>query len=77
MNKHKLKQKKEFVRERANRKGVSFHVYRSINESLPFIFLELLTDEPIRDGNFNDPAAEIGQRFYFSLDFTERTGKVS
>jgi hypothetical protein len=34
-------------------------------------------DEPIQNGNYNDLAAEICQRFYFSLDFAERTEKVS
>ncbi len=67
MNKHKLKEKRKLLRERADNKRVGFHVYRSINENLPFIFWERLTDEPIRDGNFNDPTAEIGQRYFYKL----------
>ncbi len=46
---------------------VGYHVYRSVNESLPFIFWERLTDAPIAEGNFNDPTAEIGQRYFYKL----------
>jgi len=77
MNKHKLKQKQKLLRERANKKSVGFHVYRSVNESLPFIFWERLTDEPIREGNFNDPTAEIGQRYFYKLTQVDADGSES
>jgi fibronectin type 3 domain-containing protein len=77
MNKHKLKQKQKLLRERANKKYVGFHVYRSVNENLPFIFWERLTDEPIQDGNFNDQAAELGERYYYKLTQVDANGNES
>ncbi len=77
MNKQKLKQKKKLLRERTNKKYVGFHVYRSVNENLPFIFWERLTDEPIKDGNFDDQAAEIGQRYYYKLTQVDADGNES
>ncbi len=77
MNKHKLKQKRKLLRERADKKYVGFHVYRSVNENLPFIFWERLTDEPIQDGNFNDPTAEIGQRYFYKLTQVDADGNES
>lgn len=77
MNKHKLKEKRKHLREKANRKIVGFHVYRSVNENLPFVFLERLTDEPIPEGNFNDPTAEIGQRYFYKLTQVDAEGNES
>ena len=77
MNKHKIKQKRKLLREKAGKKYVGFHVYRSVNENLPFIFWERLTDEPIKDGNFNDQAAEIGQRYYYKLTQVDADGNES
>jgi fibronectin type 3 domain-containing protein len=77
MNKHKLKAKRKLLRERADKKPIGFHVYRSVNENLPFIFWERLTDEPIQDGNFNDQAAEIGQRYYYKLTQVDADGNES
>jgi fibronectin type 3 domain-containing protein len=77
MNKHKIKQKRKLLRERVDRKYVGFHVYRSVNENLPFIFWERLTDEPIQDGNFNDQAAGIGQRYYYKLTQVDAEGNES
>ena len=77
MNKHKLKQKKKLLREQAAKKPVGFHVYRSVNENLPFVFWERLTDEPIQDGKFNDSAAELGERYYYKLTQVDADGNES
>ena len=42
--KNKLKKK---ILQRTDRKYIGFHVYRSVNENLPFIFWERITDEPV------------------------------
>jgi fibronectin type 3 domain-containing protein len=77
MNKHKLKAKRKLLRERVDKKYVGFHVYRSVNENLPFIFWERLTDEPIKDGNFDDQAAEIGQCYFYKLTQVDADGNES
>jgi fibronectin type 3 domain-containing protein len=77
MNKHKLKAKRKLLRERVDKKYVGFHVYRSVKENLPFVFWERLTDEPIKEGNFNDPAAEIGQRYFYKLTQVDADGNES
>ena len=77
MNKHKIKQKRKLLQQRANTKPIGFHVYRSVNENLPFIFWERLTDEPIQDGNFNDQAAELGERYYYKLTQVDPDGNES
>ena len=66
MNKHKLKEKRKLQRERANAKPRGFHV-----------FWERLTDEPIAEGNFNDPTAEIGQRYFYKLTQVDASGNES
>jgi len=76
MNKHKLKQKRKLLQQ-TNKKYVGFHVYRSVNENLPFMFWERLTDEPIQDGNFNDTAAEVGQRYFYKLTQVDANGNES
>jgi hypothetical protein len=74
MNKHKLKQRQKLLRKKINKKYVGFHVYRSVNENLPFVFWERLTDEPIAEGNFNDPTAEVGTRYYYKLTQVDASG---
>lgn len=76
MNKHKIKQKRKLLQQ-SGKKYIGFHVYRSINENLPFIFWERLTNAPISDGNFNDTAAEIGQRYYYKLTQVDADGNES
>ena len=76
MNKHKIKQKRKLLQQ-ANKKYIGFHVYRSVNENLPFIFWERLTDEPIADGNFNDPAAAAGVLYFYKLTQVEANGNES
>jgi fibronectin type 3 domain-containing protein len=77
MNKHKLKQKKKILREKTNKKSFGFHIYRSINENLPFVFWERLTDAPVQDGNINDQTAEIGERYYYKLTQVDADGNES
>lgn len=76
MNKHKLKAKRKLL-QKIDKKYVGFHVYRSVNENLPFVFWERLTDEPIQDGNFDDRAAEIGQRYFYKLTQVDANGNES
>ncbi len=77
MNKHKIKQRRKLLREKTDKKYVGFHVYRSVNENLPFMFWERLTDAPIQDGNFNDQAAELGTRYYYRLTQVDADGDES
>lgn len=77
MNKKKLKEKKKLLREKISRLPIGYHVYRSVNENLPFVFWERLTDEPIPEGNFNDPTAEIGQRYFYKLTQVDANGNES
>ena len=72
--KNKLKKK---LREKVDRQVIGFHVYRSVNENLPFIFWERLTDDPIAEGNFNDPAAEPGTRYFYKLTQVYADGSES
>lgn len=78
MNKKKLREKlKKKTLNRIERKYTGFHVYRSVNENLPFIFWERLTDEPITDGSFNDPTAALGERYYYKLTQVDAEGNES
>ncbi len=72
--KNKLKKK---VLQRIDRRIVGYHVYRSVNENLPFVFWERLTDEPIPEGDFNDPAAEPGTRYFYKLTQVDANGRES
>lgn len=76
MNKHKLKQKRKLL-QKIDKKPTGYHVYRSVNEALPFMFWERLTDEPIQEGDFNDPTAELGQRYYYKLTQVDANGNES
>ena len=73
-NRNKLKKK---LLQRIDKKYIGFHVYRSVNENLPFIFWERITDEPIKEGNFNDPAAAIGERYFYKLTQVDANGNES
>ena len=73
-HKHKLKKK---LLQRIDRNYIGFHVYRSVNENLPFVFWERLTDEPIKDGNFNDQAAAVGERYFYKLTQIDAEGNES
>ncbi len=73
-NRNKLKKK---LLQRIEKKYTGFHVYRSVNENLPFIFWERITDEPIKEGSFNDPAAAIGERYFYKLTQVDAAGNES
>lgn len=78
MNKKKLRNKfKKKLLQKVEKKYIGFHVYRSVSENLPFVFWERLTDEPIADGNFNDPAAAVGERYFYKLTQVEANGNES
>ena len=59
------------------KKYVGYHVYRSVNEHMPFMFWERLTDKPIKEGSFNDPTAEVGQRYFYKLTRVDALGNES
>lgn len=75
--KKKNRNKKKKLLQRIDKQYVGFHVYRSVNEHLPFIFWERITDEPIKEGNFNDPAAGIGERYFYRLTQVDADGNES
>lgn len=62
---------------RIERKVVGYHVYRSENEQLPFSFWARLTDDPIPEGSFDDPAAEVGKRYFYKLTQVYENGTES
>ena len=74
--KYKNKLKKKLLN-RIDKNYIGFHVYRSVNESLPFVFWERLTDDPIKDGNFNDQAAALGERYFYKLTQVDAEGNES
>ena len=77
MNKKLLRKKNKKLREKLDRKILGFHVYRSENENLPFIFWARMPDEPIPEGNFNDPAATLGKRYFYKLTQVFEDGSES
>ncbi len=78
MNKKLLRQKmKKKVLNRIERKVIGYHVYRSTDENLPFVFWARMTDDPIPEGNFNDPAAEVGKRYFYKLTQVFENGDES
>ncbi len=76
MNKHKIKAKRKLL-QKIDKKYIGFHVYRSVNENLPFVLWERLTDAPVQDGNFNDQASDLGQRYYYKLTQVDADGNES
>lgn len=76
--KKKLKNKlKKKLLQKVDPKYVGFHVYRSVNENLPFVFWQRLTDEPVTDGNFNDTAAAVGERYFYKMTQVDAEGNES
>lgn len=63
--------------EKLDRKVVGYHVYRSESETLPFALWQRLTDEPIPESSFEDPAAEIGKRYFYRLTQVYENGNES
>lgn len=77
MNKKLLKKKKKALRAKLNKRVVGYHVYRSEDESLPFVLWARLTDEPIPNGDFDDPAAAVGKRYFYKLTQVFEDGEES
>ncbi len=77
MNKKLLKKRKQMLRQKLDRTVIGYHVYRSDNENLPFVFWARLTDEPIPEGSFNDPAAALGKRYFYKLTQVFENGDES
>ncbi len=77
MNKKKIKEKRKLAQQKANQNSSGFHVYRSVEENLPFMFWERLTDTPIKEGNYNDPAAEIGTNYFYKMTQVDANGVES
>lgn len=76
--KKKLKNKlKRNLLQKIDKRYIGFHVYRSVNESLPFVFWERLTDAPVTDGNFNDTAAAVGERYFYKMTQVDAEGNES
>jgi fibronectin type 3 domain-containing protein len=73
----KNRNKKKKLLQRIDKKYVGFHVYRSEFENLPFAFWTRLTDEPIPEGDFNDPAAALGKRYFYKLTRVDAEGNES
>ncbi|HEX8738017.1 MAG TPA: hypothetical protein VF721_21975 [Pyrinomonadaceae bacterium] len=73
----KNRNKKKKLLQRIEKKYVGFHVYRSEIENLPFAFWTRLTDEPIPEGDFNDPAAALGKRYFYKLTRIDADGNES
>ena len=71
----KRKNKKQNPFQLNHRKIVGYHVYRSEDENLPFEEWTKLTDAPIKDGNFNDQAGELGTRYFYKLTEVDSRGK--
>jgi fibronectin type 3 domain-containing protein len=67
MNKKLKKKIKQKLLNRIEKKVVGYHVYRSNDENLPFAFWLRLTDQPIPERSFHDPASEIGSRYFYKL----------
>ncbi len=72
----KDKLKKKLLR-KVDRRTVGYHVYRSVNENMPFIFWERITDEPVPDGNFDDHLASPGERYFYRLTQVDALGNES
>ncbi len=77
MNKKLLKKRKKRLLQNLGKKVVGYHVYRSESETLPFSLWERLTDEPIPESSFEDPAAEIGTRYFYKLTQVYENGTES
>ena len=59
------------------RKIIGYHIYRSENENLPFEQWNRLTEEPVKDGNFNDTVPEHGKVYFYKLTEVDSRGKES
>ena len=69
----KKKNKKQSPFQLNFKKVIGYHLYRSEDENLPFDEWTRLTEQPIKDGNFND-SAETGKRFFYKLTEVDSRG---
>lgn len=72
----KKKNKKQSPFQLNFKKVIGYHVYRSEDENAPFEEWTRLTEQPIKDGNFNDQA-ETGKRFFYKLTEVDSRGTES
>lgn len=77
MNKKASRKLKQKLLKKVDRRVAGFHIYRSVNEHLPFALWERITDAPIPDGRFDDPAAELGDRYFYRLTEVGADGRES
>lgn len=70
----KRKNKKQSPFQLNFKKVIGYHVYRSEAENAPFEQWTRLTEKPIKDGNFNDQAAEIGKHYFYKLTEVDSRG---
>ncbi len=71
----KRKNKKQSPFQLNFRKVVGYNVYRSEDENMPFEQWTKLTDQPIKDGNFNDQPSDLGKRYFYKLTEVDSRGK--
>lgn len=69
----KKKNKKQSPFQLNFKKVIGYHLYRSEDENLPFDEWTRITEQPIKDGNFND-TAETGKRFFYKLTEVDSRG---
>ncbi len=74
--KYKNKLKKKLLG-KVDRQPIGYHVYRSVSESVPFMFWEKLTDEPVPEGDFSDLMGEIGGQYFYKATQVDANGKES
>ncbi len=72
----KKKNKKQSPFQLNFKKVVGYHIYRSEKETAPFGEWTRLTENPVKDGNFNDQA-ETGKRFFYKLTEVDSRGNES
>ncbi len=77
MKKKLLRKKKQKLLKKLERRVTGYHVYRSESESLPFPLWSRITDQPIPDGSFSDPAAADGTRYFYKLTQVYENGGES
>jgi fibronectin type 3 domain-containing protein len=77
MNKKQKQKLRQKLGKTLERSVIGYHVYRSEKEDLPFMFWARMTDEPIPESTFSDPAAEVGKRYFYKLTQVFSDGKES
>ena len=72
----KRKNKKQSPFQLNFKKIVGYHVYRSADANAPFDEWTRLTDQPIKDGNFEE-RADPGKRYFYQLTEVDSRGGES